>query len=131
MDTFATSPVIWAALASALTWALSTWWHRRKLQASRALIARLYMELDRLHGSAAAEGGRKLAIAGQQHGLRKSFPATPTASATPRSRRHRLMQAVRSRYFPLASQSRRAPPALAFLDTVASTHHASGPGDLN
>lgn len=131
MDTFATSPVLWAALASALTWTLSYWWHRRKLQASLAQIAHLRVELDRLHGLAPAERGRKLAVGLPTSGIRKGFSATPMALPTPRSRRHRLIQVVRSRYFPLTSRGRRASPALAFLDTVASTHHASGPGELN
>ena len=131
MDTLANSPLTWAALASALTLALSHWWHRRKLQSCFALIARLRNEVDRLHGSAPAAGVRRLTMGPAPHGLRKSLPTTPTALPVPRSRRHRLLQAVRSRYFPLTSHGRRAPAALAFLDTVASTHHASGPGELN
>jgi hypothetical protein len=131
MDILASPPVIWAALASASTWALTHWWHRRKLRASIARIAGLQVELDRLR--AKPEDQRRVAIAnGSPISVRNDIAITMNAAPITRSRRHRLLQAVRWRYFPLALRRRRgAREALAFLDTVASTRHSSGPSDLN
>lgn len=129
MDILASPPVIWAALASASTWALTHWWHRRKLRASIARIAGLQVELDRLRGK--PHGQRRIGVAaGSPTSVRNDVAVPVNTAPITRSKRHRLIQAVRSRYFPLALRRRRgAPEALAFLDTVASTRHSSGPSD--
>jgi hypothetical protein len=131
MDLLASPPVIWAALASASTWALSHWWHRRKLRAWIARIAGLQVEIDRLREK--QDGQHRIAIAAASPiSIRNEVTLSTNAAPIARSKRHLLMQAVRSRYFPLALRRRRGTPeALAFLDTVASTRHSSGPSDLN
>jgi len=130
MDTFVSSPVVWATVSSALTWAVSHWWHRRKLRASTTLIARLRFEIDRLTGATPAQRVRMPATGPSLSAVRKPFAVTALVAPIARSRRQRLMQAVRSR-FPLTAPRRRKAPALGFLDTVASTHQASAPHEVN